>query len=169
MLLCELWEFSCAFSVPHTNTHSCPALQIHFNASTVSQLMCFHSRCPFYLSFPPTAEWWLWPFFLMHHVCSIHCSLSAWYSFKRPKLITLVQPLRPRVQLLSMKQLLNSLPFTPVLKKWKRKKPQHCLSPICDYFGRWTVHRIPLQHALCLPVLILSLLQWIGDGFHNPG
>lgn len=41
--------------------------------------------------------------------------------FQRPKLISLDQPLSPRVQLLSMEQLYKSLPFTTVLEKWKQK------------------------------------------------
>lgn len=134
--VCVVWEFSCAISAPPPTFLL--ALHIHSNANTVSQLMCFHS-VPFYLSFPPTADWWLWSlFFLMHHMHSIHRSLSAWYSFR---LIILDQPLCPRVQLLSIEQLLYNLPFTAVLKKWKQKNTQAQLVPNMNLF--WSLNSVP--------------------------
>ncbi len=42
--------------------------------------------------------------------------------FQRAKLITLDQPLSPRVQLLSMELLHKSLPFTTIFKKWRQEK-----------------------------------------------
>lgn len=71
----------CRICHPHTNTSLLPLTSL---TSLSCQLMCFfYSYGSLYLPFTP--EWQ--PLFLMHHMHSIHCRLSACFFFQGPNLL----------------------------------------------------------------------------------
>lgn len=114
--VCEDFLVPC---VIHTQTHM-SSLHVHSKTSILANVFSF------WMSPLPAISSHCWAvalafFFLMHHMCSIHCSTVAkcMVLFQMPKIITLDQPLSPQVQLSSTEQLLKSLPFTALLKKWK--------------------------------------------------